>query len=58
MAYLGNSKYEVDEVSYKMAKSYVYLTNITCYLINFSKKIEDPLYIEMVCFNKKPIYNS
>lgn len=41
-----------------MAKSYVYLTNITCSLINFSKKVEDPLQADIVCFNKKPIYKA
>lgn len=41
-----------------MAKSYIYLTNICCFLVNFSKKIEDPLRAEIVCINKKPLYRA
>jgi hypothetical protein len=41
-----------------MSKSYIYLTNITCFLINFSKKIEEQLQAEIVCINKKPIYKA
>lgn len=41
-----------------MAKSYVYLTNVSCSLVNFNKKIEDPLRAEIVCFNKKPLYRT
>lgn len=39
-----------------MAKSYIYLTNISCSLINFAKKKESPLRAEIISCEKKPLY--
>lgn len=47
----GSSEYEVDQTTYKMAKSYVYLTNINCSLINFGNKTETALKAHIVELN-------
>jgi hypothetical protein len=47
----GPSEYEVDQTTYKMAKSYVYLTNINCSLINFGNKTETAVKVNLVVLN-------
>jgi hypothetical protein len=39
-----------------MAKSYVYLTNIYCSLINFRTKTEGPIKVKILYFDEKPIF--
>jgi hypothetical protein len=39
-----------------MAKSYVYLTNVYCSLINFRTKTEGPIKANIVYLNEKPIF--
>jgi hypothetical protein len=36
----GFSEYTLDKTTYKMAKSYVFLTNISCMMVNFNKKVD------------------
>jgi len=47
----GPSEYEVDLTSYKMTKSYVYLTNVNCSLINFGNKTETAVRANLVELN-------
>lgn len=39
-----------------MAKSYIYLTNIRCSLVNFAKKTKGPLKADIAYFKIKPIF--
>lgn len=51
----GKSIYTVDETTYKMAKSNINLTNISCILINLKRR-EPKLKVEILMIDKKPRY--
>jgi hypothetical protein len=53
----GSSEYEADLTTYKMAKSYVYLTNINVSLVNFGNKTESVMKASLVDLNKNPIFD-
>ena len=53
---IGQSCYETDITTYKMAKSYVYLTNVNCSLINFNNKSESQLRVELVYLLETPYF--
>lgn len=41
-----------------MAKSYCYLTNIACSLINFNKKILNNVKAKIIFLNKKHLFKT
>ena len=43
--------------TYKMAKSYVYLTNINVSMINFANKSENAVKVNLVTLAKNPMFN-
>jgi hypothetical protein len=43
----GKSNYRVDETTYKMAKSNIYLTNISCIHINLKRR-EPKIEVEIM----------
>lgn len=49
----GKSLYTVDETTYKMAKSNVYLTNISCLQINLKRR-EPSISVKIACMKQKP----
>ena len=51
----GKSVYTTDETTYKMAKSNIYLTNISCTHINLNRK-EEFIKVNIIRMKEKPRY--
>lgn len=54
----GNSFYCIDESNYKMAKSYVYLTNVSCVMVNLSRPSHPKVKADIIRPNKKPQFTA
>ena len=54
----GKSEYEVDLTTYKMAKSYVYLTNVNVSYLNFANKSRSAIKVDLIELNEKPLFDA